>query len=265
MERDEEKRPMSAAAMEQAAYMLLHQSAPAPNKDKKLLTGSSQSKSAAHVSQPVKLRQSSHQRLDANLEPYNKEHEPILPYAEDPPAVNPMWRCMDQHLPSTAQASTSLKPSKQTTNSPDFKLRDTFGKDVTRDELTKGNIILSFCRGEWCPPCSLELRVLKKLLPESAAKGTTLIAASSALPNQVIVTSQKNEITFPILSNMGNGLVRQLNIVFKQTEKIKDFWTLRGGVDWQMRYGDESLEVPVPGTILVDKTGTIRNVHLDPN
>ncbi|KIJ34437.1 hypothetical protein M422DRAFT_35090 [Sphaerobolus stellatus SS14] len=149
---------------------------------------------------------------------------------------------------------------------PDFKLRDTFGKDVTRDELlAKGNIILSFYRGEWCPFCNLELRALEKLLPEFTAKGTTLVAVSPELPDQAIVTSQKNEITFPILSDVGNGLARQLNIVFKQPERIKDIWALRGGVDWQARYGDESLEVPVPGTILVDKTGTVRNVHLDPN
>ncbi|KIJ41820.1 hypothetical protein M422DRAFT_255139 [Sphaerobolus stellatus SS14] len=115
------------------------------------------------------------------------------------------------------------------------------------------------------PPCNLELRALKKLLPEFAAKGTTLIAVSPALPDQAIVTSQKNEITFPILSDVRNGLATQLNIVFKQPERIKDFWALRGGVDWQARYGDESLEVPVPGTILVDKTGTIHNVHIDPN
>ncbi|KIJ44493.1 hypothetical protein M422DRAFT_30355 [Sphaerobolus stellatus SS14] len=149
---------------------------------------------------------------------------------------------------------------------PDFKLRDTFGKNVTRDELlAKGNIILSFYRGEWCPYCNLELCALEKLLPEFAAKGTTLVAVSPELHDQAIVTSQKNEVTFPILSGVGNGLARQLNIVFKQPERIKDVWALRGGVDWQVRYGDESLEVPVTGTLLVDKTGTIRNVHLDPN
>ncbi|KIJ43713.1 hypothetical protein M422DRAFT_169449, partial [Sphaerobolus stellatus SS14] len=122
---------------------------------------------------------------------------------------------------------------------PDFKLRDTFGKDVTRNELlAKGNIILSFYRGGWCPFCNLELRALEKLLGEFAAKGTTLVAVSPELPDQAIVTSQKNEITFPILSDVGNGLARQLNIVFKQPERMKDIWS---SMDWQARYGDESL------------------------
>ncbi|KIJ27460.1 hypothetical protein M422DRAFT_271372 [Sphaerobolus stellatus SS14] len=62
MEWDEEKRPMSATGMERAAYMLLHQSAPAPNKGKKLLTGT---------------------------KAYNNQHEPILPYSEAPPSGEP--------------------------------------------------------------------------------------------------------------------------------------------------------------------------------
>ncbi|KIJ35654.1 hypothetical protein M422DRAFT_34588 [Sphaerobolus stellatus SS14] len=149
---------------------------------------------------------------------------------------------------------------------PDFKLTDTFGKEVTRDELlAQGNVLLSFYRGEWCPFCNLEMRALQKILPELAARGTTLVAVSPELPDQAIVTSQKNEITFPILSDVGNGLARQLNIVFKQPERIHEVWNLMGGIDWKARYGDNSLEVPVPATILVDKTGTIRNVHLDPN
>ncbi|KIJ42603.1 hypothetical protein M422DRAFT_254042 [Sphaerobolus stellatus SS14] len=105
MERDEEKRPMSAAAMERAAYMLLHQSAPAPNKGKKPLTDYNQSKPVAHASQPAKLRQSSHQQLDADLEAYNNEREPILPYSEEPPSGEPD---VEMHGPTSVGAHGTL-------------------------------------------------------------------------------------------------------------------------------------------------------------
>ncbi|KIJ31485.1 hypothetical protein M422DRAFT_266863 [Sphaerobolus stellatus SS14] len=95
MERDEEKRPMSAAAMD----------APAPNKGKKPLTGSSQSKPTAHALQPAKLRQSSHQRLDANLEAYNNEREPILPYSGEPPSHEPD---VEMHGPTAIGACGTL-------------------------------------------------------------------------------------------------------------------------------------------------------------
>ena len=149
---------------------------------------------------------------------------------------------------------------------PDFKIKDAFGEEVSRDKLlAKGNIVLSFYRGEWCPYCNLELRALQKIVPELAAKGTTLVAISPELPDQAFVTSQKNELTFPVLSDLGNGLARQLGIIFKQPDTIKDVLGFWGGLDWKAHCGDESYEVPVPATILIDKTGTIRNTFIDPH
>ncbi|KIJ36011.1 hypothetical protein M422DRAFT_261560 [Sphaerobolus stellatus SS14] len=139
---------------------------------------------------------------------------------------------------------------------PDFKSR--------MHSERKGNIVLFFYRGEWCPYCNLELRALQKIVPELAAKGTTLVAVSPELPHQAFVTSQKNELTFPVLSDLGNGLARQLGIVFKQPDTIKDVLGFWGGLDWKAHCGDESYEVPVPATILIDKTGTIRNTFIDP-
>ncbi|KIJ41828.1 hypothetical protein M422DRAFT_255152 [Sphaerobolus stellatus SS14] len=85
MERDEEKRPMSAAGMEQATYMLLHQSAPAPNKGKKLLTG--------HKA-------------------YNNQREPILPYSEEPPSGEPD---VEMHGPTAVGVRGTL-PEESTMN-----------------------------------------------------------------------------------------------------------------------------------------------------
>ncbi|KIJ54594.1 hypothetical protein M422DRAFT_240663 [Sphaerobolus stellatus SS14] len=112
MERDEEKQPMSATAMERAAYISLHQSTPAPNKGKKSLTGPSQSKPSPHAAQPAKLEQSSHQQLDADLEAYNNAHEPILPYSEEPPSGEPD---VEMHGPATGVVHGTL-PDESTMN-----------------------------------------------------------------------------------------------------------------------------------------------------
>ncbi|KIJ35323.1 hypothetical protein M422DRAFT_262488 [Sphaerobolus stellatus SS14] len=68
MERYEEKQPYSATGMECAAYMQLNHHTPAPNKGKRPLTGSLQSRINAHAQQPTKT-----------------VHEPALPYEEGPP------------------------------------------------------------------------------------------------------------------------------------------------------------------------------------
>ncbi|KIJ37653.1 hypothetical protein M422DRAFT_259746 [Sphaerobolus stellatus SS14] len=85
MERDGEKWPYSTAGSECAAYMQIHQHAPAPNKGKKPLTGLIQSKPSAHTPQPAKARESSRRRLDVDLDTYNQSCEPTLPYDEEPP------------------------------------------------------------------------------------------------------------------------------------------------------------------------------------
>ncbi|KIJ41863.1 hypothetical protein M422DRAFT_255191 [Sphaerobolus stellatus SS14] len=61
MERDDEKQLYSAAGMEHTAYMQLHHRTPAPNKGKRPLTGSLQSRLMAHAPQPAKTGESSQQ------------------------------------------------------------------------------------------------------------------------------------------------------------------------------------------------------------
>ena len=67
-----------------------------------------------------------------------------------------------------------------------------------------------------------------------------------------------------MLSDVGNALARQLGIVWKQFDELKDVSEALG-VDQVARNGDDSRELPVPTTLLVDKSGVVRNVHLDPD
>ncbi|KIJ53271.1 hypothetical protein M422DRAFT_242406 [Sphaerobolus stellatus SS14] len=105
MERDDEKRPFSAAGLERAAYMQLHQGVPAPNKGKEPLTGPIQSRPTAHTRQPAKTGESSQQRLDADLDAYNQSHDPVLPYEEEPPRGAPD---VEMSAPVSTGASCTL-------------------------------------------------------------------------------------------------------------------------------------------------------------
>ncbi|KIJ51772.1 hypothetical protein M422DRAFT_244120 [Sphaerobolus stellatus SS14] len=90
----EAKWPCSHAGIERAAYMHFNQHPPAPHKGKSPVTGSLQSLSV-HAPTPVKTGESSCQRLDADLDNYNQVRDPVLPYEEEPPAVNPNENTMD--------------------------------------------------------------------------------------------------------------------------------------------------------------------------
>ena len=96
------------------------------------------------------------------------------------------------------------------------------------------------------------------------AKGVSLVAISPQLPDSSISTVEKHELQFAVLSDVDNKLARQLGIVWRQPNTFRPLF--QGfGVDWQKLYGNESLEVPIPATFLVDKNGVVRNMFLDPD
>ncbi|KIJ54267.1 hypothetical protein M422DRAFT_241515 [Sphaerobolus stellatus SS14] len=89
MIRDEEKRPLSSAAVERATYMALREQEKAPYKGKKPATAPRQSKPAVHAPTPAKTGESSRQQLDADLDAYGQAREQVLPYDEAPPSSEP--------------------------------------------------------------------------------------------------------------------------------------------------------------------------------
>lgn len=53
-----------------------------------------------------------------------------------------------------------------------------------------------------------------------------------------------------------------MGIFIQQPEAMRPL-LVSFGVDWEKRYGDNSLQVPVPATFLVDKDGVVRNSIVD--
>jgi hypothetical protein len=94
---------------------------------------------------------------------------------------------------------------------PDFTLPDVFGKEVSlKSLLTKGPVVISFYRGEWRPFCNIEMHGLQEALPKMRELDATLIAISPEKPEHGIIAAEKNKLTFPVLSDFGNKVARQL-------------------------------------------------------
>ncbi|RFU80737.1 thioredoxin-like fold [Trichoderma arundinaceum] len=148
---------------------------------------------------------------------------------------------------------------------PSFKLPNALGQEVTSESLlAKGPVLITFYRGEWCPFCNLALRSLQQHLDKFHAKGVTIVAISPELPNTSLSTTEKNELKFEVLSDVGNKFARQLGIVWDQPKSVQAVFDAFS-VDLKTRNGDDSLAVPVPTTLLVDTKGVVRNIHTDPD
>lgn len=149
-------------------------------------------------------------------------------------------------------------------SAPDFTLPDAFGNRVSlKTLLAKGPVVISFYRGEWCPFCNLELRGLQEALPKIKAHGATLIAISPEKPDHGIVATEKSKLTFPVLSDFGNVVAHQFGVVFRVGDELQAFSKNVFKNDIALRNGENSYELPVPATYVLDASGVVRFAHVD--
>lgn len=142
-------------------------------------------------------------------------------------------------------------------SSPDFELPNAQGKPMRlSDKLKAGPVVVSFYRGQWCPYCNLELRALQAVLPDIQARGAQLIAISPQTPDNSLSTAEKNDLTFDVLSDMGNVVARQYGLVFVLPEELRPIYT-SFGIDVPAHNGDDTFELPIPATYVIGQDGAI--------
>ena len=162
------------------------------------------------------------------------------------------------------QATTDLQASGLVDRSlavgataPDFTLANVTGAAVSlRSLLENGPVVLSFYRGGWCPYCNLELRALQNVLPQIQALGANLVAISPETPDNSLTTSEKNELSFAVLSDVGNRVAREFGLVFTLPEALRPIYE-GFGIDLPAHNGDDRFELPVPATYVIDTDGRI--------
>ena len=79
----------------------------------------------------------------------------------------------------------------------------------------------TFYRGGWCPYCNLELKAYQAALPRIAAAGASLVAISPEKPDDTVSTAEKNALTFPVLSDVGQSVGKTFGIVYAFTDELR--------------------------------------------
>ena len=140
---------------------------------------------------------------------------------------------------------------------PPVTLPNALGKSVAVPDLLKaGPVVIAFYRGGWCPYCNMELRALQQALPAIKAQGAQLVAIAPETPDNSLSTQEKNDLSFEVLSDVGNQVARAFGLVFTLPEYLRPLYQ-NFGIDLEAYNGDSSFELPVPATYVVDTTGTI--------
>ena len=89
------------------------------------------------------------------------------------------------------------------------------------DLLGRGPVVLTFYRGGGVPHSNIQLRAYQAILPQIAALGARLVAIWPQLPEQSLATAQTDELTFDVLSDVGNHTARRFGLVYALPEELR--------------------------------------------
>lgn len=149
---------------------------------------------------------------------------------------------------------------------PSFILPNVSGNEISSDKLLeKGPIVISFYRGGWCPYCNLELRALQDLLTDFDKYNATLVAISPEKPDNSLSTQEKNNLTFPVLSDSNNEVARGMGLVFDVPKEVVNISKSEFNLDLTKFNEKDNPELPIPASYVVDTNGIIQFAFVNPD
>ncbi len=101
----------------------------------------------------------------------------------------------------------------------------------------------------------LELERIEKL-------GASLVAVSPETPDTSLSTTEKNDLSFEVLSDVGNRVARQFGIVFQLPTELRPIYA-DFGIDLRKSNGDDTFELPIPATYVIGTDREIKKAFVE--
>ena len=140
---------------------------------------------------------------------------------------------------------------------PPFELTDHNGKLVSSVErLRQGRLVICFFRGRWCPFCVGQLEAMNLILPQVEQIGASMLAISPKTVPQSFFMADQHKLRFPLLSDAGNNVARRFGLAYRVPDEQEAIYR-RAFVNLPFANGDDSWELPIPATFIVDRDGTV--------
>ena len=140
---------------------------------------------------------------------------------------------------------------------PTFELPDHNGKIVSSTELLrKGRLVICFIRGRWCPFCVGQMETMNTIAARIVDSGASLVAISPQTEKQAYFMHDQHKLAFPLLVDAHNEVARQFGLVYRVPEEQQAIYR-RTFVNLPFVNGDDSWELPIPATYVLDQNGKI--------
>lgn len=140
---------------------------------------------------------------------------------------------------------------------PQFELQDHNGKTVRySDLLVSGRLVLCFIRGRWCPFCVGQIEAMNLLFSQIEQAGASFVVISPQTVKQSYFMHDQHKLRFPLLSDTGNKVAQQFRLTYRVPEYQQALYK-KTFVNLPFTNGDDSWELPIPATFIIDRDGTI--------
>ena len=167
------------------------------------------------------------------------------------------WEIMTRSTNELKDQALGSKAVKTGDQLPAFSLPDVNGNAFNSESIDTDFSVISFYRGGWCPYCNMELAALQQILPELKALNTSLIAISPEQPDIALTTAEKNELEYPVLSDIDNTYAKSLGLVFQMPEDLRSLYAESFKIDVPKHNGNTDYELPMPATYVINKNREI--------
>ncbi|QOV36699.1 AhpC/TSA family protein [Streptomyces ferrugineus] len=172
-----------------------------------------------------------------------------------PAEIRAVMRRAGQELADSGQADRALTAGAR---APRFTLPSATGRTVALDELlADGPVVLTFYRGAWCPYCNITLRALQQHHDAITARGARLVAVSPQIPDESLTLTEKHDLAFDVLSDLGSDTAQQYGIAFDLPDDLAAVYD-KLGFDLQRVNDGHPRTLPLPATYVIDRAGVIR-------
>ncbi|MFJ8780729.1 peroxiredoxin-like family protein [Streptomyces sp. NPDC102476] len=172
-----------------------------------------------------------------------------------PAEVREIMQGAGHELAGSGQADRALTVGAR---APRFTLPSATGQSLALDDLlTDGPVVLTFYRGAWCPYCNIALRSLQQHHEAITARGARLVAVSPQIPDESLTLTEKHDLAFDILSDIGSDTAKQYGLAFDLPDDLAAVYD-KLGFDLQRVNGGHPRTLPLPATYVVDRAGVIR-------
>jgi peroxiredoxin len=129
---------------------------------------------------------------------------------------------MERHIAHLSETGIGRSAKRVGDWAPEIVLLDAHGHAFeVATLLAMGPVIVTFYRGGWCPFCNLELKAYQAVLPRITAAGASLVAISPEKPDDTVSTADKNALTFPVLSDVGQRVGKAFGLVYSFTDELR--------------------------------------------